>query len=315
MRDAPPSTDTPALSVLMPLHGAPALLEASIATVLAQSCARWELLLIDDGANPAGQAVARDAAMADQRIRILQQDAPDHTITRNLGAMLARAPLLAFLEAGDLWATNRLASHLALHRTRPELVASFARMAFIAPGASVLVGARRCSALPSGPLTLPDVLGQAPPCMAGNLVVVRRHVLVGGGFDETLAHAQDQDLLARLVRDGGQFGAIDAVLTGHRPRPDLPAHPARMQDSWHRVIARHMQGTQARRIEALHCRDIARRVLGSGGRVGAALPHALRALRLDAGAFLGGWWRGMVTVLACLTAPIMPRGLRRRLFT
>jgi hypothetical protein len=73
------------------------------------------------------------------------------------------------------------------------------------------------------------VLGRHPSCTAGNLVITRRALLVGGGFDETLAHAHDQDLLARLVRDGARIEAIDAVLTGHRarPAPALPRHRCR----------------------------------------------------------------------------------------
>jgi hypothetical protein len=72
--------------------------------------------------------------MADPRIRVLHHEGPPRpAAARNLGAMLARAPLLAFLEPGDLWATGRLVSHLALHHARPDLVASFARMAFLPP--------------------------------------------------------------------------------------------------------------------------------------------------------------------------------------
>jgi glycosyltransferase involved in cell wall biosynthesis len=307
MRDAPPPIpqDTPAIAVLMPLRGTDRMLETSIATVLAQSSACWELLLIDDGTHPAGLAVARKAALADPRIRILHHEGPPHPgAARNLGAMLARAPLLAFLEPGDLWATGRLVSHLARHRARPHLVATFARMAFLPPETSTLIGARRCSTLPDGPLTLPDVLGRRPSCTAGNLVVTRRALLVGGGFDETLAHAQDQDLLARLVRDGAPIEAIDAVLTGHRFRP-VP-----VQDNWRQVIARHVQGPQARRLEALHCRAMARHVLVHGGGMAQALPHAMRALRLDTG---HRWW-GVATMLACLIAPMIPTALRRRLF-
>jgi glycosyltransferase involved in cell wall biosynthesis len=318
MRDAlfSPGNDAApaAISIVMLLRGSEAMLEASIASVRAQSCATWELLAIDDGSNDAGLVLMEEAAAADPRIRILHSHAAHPAAACNLGAMVARAPLLAFLQAGDLWATGKLARHLVLHRNQPDLVASYARMAYLAPDASALIGARRCSTLPGGMLSVTDVLGQDPSCMACNLVVRRQSVLVGGGFDETLAHAQDQDLLARLVRDGARIGAIDAVLTGHRQSMALPAHPARMQESWQQVIARHIQGEEARRLEALHCRDIAQRVLGSGGRVSQALPHAWAGVRLDAGAFFGGWRQGLLTTLACMAAVAVPAGWRRRLF-
>jgi hypothetical protein len=83
-----------------------------------------------------------------------------------------------------------------------------------------------------------------------------------------------------------------------------------MQDNWRKVIARHMQGPQARRLEALHCRAMARHVLGHGGGMGRALPHAMHAVRLDT----GHRCRGVATMLACLIAPMIPAPLRRRLF-
>jgi hypothetical protein len=304
----------PLVSIILLVHGAPALLEASLASIRTQSCGRWDLLAIDDGTNPAGSQVVEHAAQTDPRIRIVKATGSPPAL-RNRGASLAHAPLLAFVEAGDLWAASRLTDHLALHRARKGLTGSYARLAFIAPTASVLVGARRHSRLRRDPLTALDVLIGDPACTLRNAVVSRQAMLVLGGYDETLAHAQDHDLLARMIRHGARIEGIDAVLTGHRPAACLPVPPGRMQAAWRQVILRHCEGREARRLEALHCRLIARRVLGSGERIVHALPAAWRGMRIDARSFCGGWRASGGLALACLATLALPPRLRRRLLT
>jgi glycosyltransferase involved in cell wall biosynthesis len=308
-------TAVPILSVILLVRGPAALLAATLASLGHQSCPRWELLAIIAADTPEDDAVlVQEAALADPRIRILREAGATPWAARNLGAMVARASLLAFAEAGDLWVPGKLATHLALHRDSPDLTASYGRIAFIAPDASVLVGARRHSVLHDRALTPRDVLGCRPPCTTGNLVVRRQSFLVEGGFDVTLCHAQGQDLIARLLAQGGWIEGIDAVLTGRRHRLSLPASVRRMQAGWRQVIARHAHGRDALRLEALQCRRIVKGVLASGERIGQALPPAWQGLRLDAGAFLGGWRQGCGLLWALLWAAMMPPAMRQRLW-
>ena len=316
MRDTtlPLDTVTPLLSAVMLVQAPRPLLAATLTALDRQSCPRWEMLAIILSDAPEDSAMlVEEAALADPRIRILREAGDSPWAARNLGAMVARAPLLAFVENGDLWAPGKLASHLALHRDRPDLTASYARTAHIAPEASVLVGARRHSALAEGALTIEDALVAQPPCTLGNLVVRRQAFLVQGGFDETLCHAQGQDLIARLLAKGGWIEGIDAVLTGQRREGSLPAPVTRMLAGWRQVITRHAHGRSARRFEALQCRGIAQDVLRSGERIGQALPPVLQGLRLDSRAFLGGWRRGWGFLATCLWAMMVPPGLRRHL--
>jgi hypothetical protein len=321
MRETTPDRDlhtpapagAPALSVVMLVPAGARRLQATLDSLLSQGGHRWELLAIVEHDTAEADVMAlEEAALVDPRIRILQEAGDNPWAARNLGAMMARAPLLAFPAPGDVWSAGKLACHLALHDARPELVATYGRVAQIVPEGGMLMEARRLSRLHEGALALHDVLGDDPACMVCNLVVRRQAFLVRGGFDETLLHAQDQDLIARLIADGDPIAGIDAVLTERRCPAALPAAPTHMQVGWRQVITRHVPHAQIPHFEALQCRLIVEGLLRAGAPLSQALPHALSGLALDARAFLGGWRKAAALLAGGLWAALSPPGHRHR---
>ncbi len=306
---------TPAISIIMPVHNAAATLAASVASVQAQSVRNWELIIIDDGSRDDSLALAMALAAGDDRIRLVATLNGGPARARNLAAGLARAPLIAFLDADDLWAATKLARHLALHAARPGLAGSFGRIGFLPQHGTDLAACRTLSGLPAGPLRLIDVLGENPVCTMSNLVVRRDAFQALGGMDPGLSHAEDQALVAAIIAAGGELGAIDALLVGYRFSPDgLSMDLDAMKAGWRRVAARHLAGPALARQEALYCRYLARRSLRSAGRPGRALHHVWTGLRLDAAAFLADRRRGLATIAGALAAPLLPRPLRTTLF-
>ena len=305
----------PEISVVMPVYNATITLEATIRSVLAQSFRWFELVVVDDGSTDSSLGRLLALALEDPRIKVISRRNAGVSSARNLGVQCASAPLIAFLDADDLWDANKLAYHVALHRDEPDLVASYARIAFIAEDASSLNGARTHSSLfPHSP-GLRDVLGENPICTASNLVVRRDWLMQAGGFDEKLSFAEDQDLVARLIARGGRIEGIDAVLTGYRFSPDgLSMDLDRMHAGWRLVVNRYLADADSVPLEALYCRYLARRVLRAGGRPRQALRYVMAGLRLDTNSFMAERRRGLSTVLAAIIAPLLPASMRLRLF-
>lgn len=100
-------------------------LAEAIASVLAQSCPDFELILVDDGSTDASSAIARDHAARDpQRIRYLEH--PGHanrgmSASRNLGIAAATAEFVAFIDADDAWLPHKLDAQLAIMQGHPEV--------------------------------------------------------------------------------------------------------------------------------------------------------------------------------------------------
>ncbi|MEM1313002.1 MAG: glycosyltransferase family 2 protein [Pseudomonadota bacterium] len=105
---------TPEISIILPCRGRPALLARAIASVIAQTFGRWELLVIDDASDPPL------TVPQDPRIRLIRQRRNlGPSAAREAGLALARAPLAAFLDSDDIWRPEKLALQISRFRAGP----------------------------------------------------------------------------------------------------------------------------------------------------------------------------------------------------
>src|SRR5215213_2472495 len=90
-------------------------LEEAVQSVFDQQLGDWELILVDDGSTDRSTLMARDLAARDDRVRYF--DHPGHenrgmSASRNLGVARATAPYIAFLDADDVWTSDKLADQV-----------------------------------------------------------------------------------------------------------------------------------------------------------------------------------------------------------
>jgi len=307
--------NAPAVSVIVPVHNGGALLRQTLASALGQSLGNIEVIAVDDGSTDDSLALLDSIALADSRLHIFSQHRAGPSAARNAGARLARAPLLAFLDADDLWHPEKLARHAALHQARPEVAASFARVAFLPAEAASMAAAHTFSHLPRCPLRVIDVINENPACTTSNMVVTRRWFQACHGFDEIMSHAEDKDLLARILRAGGLVQPLEAVLVGYRLSPQgLSLDLEGMLHGWRELARRFLSPREMAASEAVYRRFLARRALrGDIGRW-VALRHVAAGLACHAPSFLNPPRRALPTIGGALLAPCMPVHMRRRLF-
>ncbi|KUR80829.1 glycosyltransferase family A protein [Novosphingobium sp. FSW06-99] len=304
------------ISVVLPVCNAAATLPALLGSLRAQTLSAFELIAIDDGSNDNSLEILLHHAALDSRIHALARGNGGVATARNLGVEVASAPLIAFLDADALWDRGKLYAHCALHRARPDLVASYARMAFVPAHADGLTGARALSKLAENPLDMLDILGENPIGTTSNMVVRRDSFLAIGGFDAASGAVCDRDLAARLVARGGPVVGLDMVLAGARLTvPGLSHDWAQMHADWRDLMARYIDDPRTRaRLEAAYCRQVVQGALVSGGHAGMALRYALRSLHHDIRGFPEEPGRSLATLGAALVAPLVPARLRQRLF-
>ena len=184
----------PAVSVLMAVrNGVPWVREAA-QSVLTQTASDLELIVIDDGSTDGTANVL--ASIDDARLRVERQPPRGLTPSLNRALSLARAPLIARLDADDLAAPERLACQRRFLDAHPDV-------ALLGTGArEVDTGGREVAVVvpPEEDAAIRHTLIRRNPFIHSS-VMARRSVLIDvGGYDERLPVAQDYDLWMRMSR-------------------------------------------------------------------------------------------------------------------
>ena len=306
---------TPRFSVVIAAYNAQRTIAETIDSVLAQSETDFEIVAIDDGSSDGTLQILLGYAAVDERVRVASQSNQGVSAARNLGVAKATGELIAFLDADDVWHSEKLARHAQLHDSEPAVEASFARIAFCTDRDGTLRAGRTRSSVPAGACALEDVIIENAVCTMSNLVVERQALLAIGGFDRTMRHVEDQDLLARLVGNGHVLRGIPETLVGYRMSADgLSCDFAAMLSAWKDLASRWAHRIDVKRGEALYCRYLARRALRSGSTTTLARSFVRRGLTSDRKAFFSGGPRGVMTAGAALAGGAIPARARSTLF-
>jgi len=97
----------PRFSVIIPAFNAATTLARAIESVRAQSWPAHEIIVVDDGSTDATADVARHF----EAVRLIQQANSGVSVARNAGAAAATGGWLAFLDADDWYAPDRIKLH------------------------------------------------------------------------------------------------------------------------------------------------------------------------------------------------------------
>ena len=105
---------TPLVSVIMPAYNAAPFIEEAIASVIAQTVADWELIVIDDCSTDDTVQIVSAFARQDPRIQLLTNAVNMGVAkTRNRGLDLCRGQYVALLDSDDCWKPRFLEKMLA----------------------------------------------------------------------------------------------------------------------------------------------------------------------------------------------------------
>ncbi len=198
----------PRVSVVTPVYNAVRTLEATVASVQAQTMPDWEMFLIDDGSDDGSAELARALADRDPRVHLLGwKDNRGAAEARNAGIRASRGRYIAFLDADDLWRAEKLAVQLDHMETT---------------GAGFVFSAyRRMDAKgnPLGRVQVPERVTHAMLLrenMIGCLTAVYDTAHFGRVEMPLLRRRQDYGLWLRLLETGAEAHGITEVLADYR---------------------------------------------------------------------------------------------------
>lgn len=107
------------ISVIIPTHNRAEMVVQAVESVLAQSLAPEEVIVVDDGSTD--ETVEKLAAFENE-IKVIQQAQRGVSAARNLGIQHAREEWLAFLDSDDLWKPGKLERQSAELEKSSDLV-------------------------------------------------------------------------------------------------------------------------------------------------------------------------------------------------
>ena len=100
--------EAPLISVVTPVYNAARYLREAVDSVLAQTYAHFEMLLVDDGSTDASGEICDAYARADARIRVFHTPNGGLSHARNIGFDAARGEWIFFIDSDDAIAPQAL---------------------------------------------------------------------------------------------------------------------------------------------------------------------------------------------------------------
>lgn len=189
------------VSVIIPVRDGARYLPEAIASVRAQTVPAAELIVVDDGSADGSGDVAL-ALGAD----CIRQAPAGIGAARNAGVRRARGDAVAFLDADDLWAPDKLERQASALANDGALDGVFGlAQQFLSPDLPAEERARlRCPEDPQ------------PGIHAGALLVRRPAFERTGGFDESLPVGEFVDWYARAAQLGLAFATLESLVLRRR---------------------------------------------------------------------------------------------------
>jgi glycosyltransferase involved in cell wall biosynthesis len=199
------------VSIVMAAKNYARFLPEAIESVLAQTFADWELLIVDDGSTDYTPDVVQPF-LADPRVKYTRSDRLGQSRAKNLGIRFARGEFIAFLDADDAWEPTKLDKQLPLFMNRPEVGVVYCRRGLMDEAGNALP--QRLSSAPPRGRILDRMIVQNHVCFSS--AVVRRIVFSHVGlFDPEWDLSIDYDLWLRVARHY-EFDFVDEELVRYR---------------------------------------------------------------------------------------------------
>ena len=110
----------PKFSVIIPIYNVAPYLRQCLDSIVAQSCADWEAICVDDGSTDASGAILDEYARKDSRFRIFRQINSGVGAARNHGLEFAAGDWITYLDGDDFYTPWMLEEFVLCEKERPS---------------------------------------------------------------------------------------------------------------------------------------------------------------------------------------------------
>lgn len=188
------SATAPLISVIIPTFNSEKTIRETIESVLAQSYANFELIIINSSSEDSTLEVIN--SIKDPRIKPFTYTHSGVSTNRNRGLTHAVGDFISFLDADDLWTIDKLEKQLKALQEHPDAKVAYSCVDSIDEN-SKYVRMSSCYTL-SGDI-YPTLLTGNFLVGCSNPMICSKAMKEVGGFDTSLTHAEDWDMFLKLA--------------------------------------------------------------------------------------------------------------------
>lgn len=225
-------------SVVIPLYNKEHYIEATIQSVLNQTCRDFEVLVVDDGSRDNSLALARK--FESDRVRIIPQENQGVSVARNTGILNAQGEFICFLDADDEW--------------RPDYLATIDELTFKYPESAIFVTAYAVN-MGNGKINYSTQLEPETGCLPSywltlakgydfvwtSATTMRRDTLMDAGlFKPGEKIGQDLDMWARVARINPRVAYSNRICVNYNRAAEANAR-TRVRVAWAGAFIRDLE--------------------------------------------------------------------------
>ncbi len=198
----------PSVSVVIPTYNRVHLLERALDSVLRQTLAADEIIVVDDGST---DDTASTLKSLHPEVKLIQQDNLGVSAARNTGISAARHDWIALLDSDDVWHENKLERQITALNNAPEYLICHSDEIWIRNGVRVNQMNKHKKA---GGHIFQHCL---PLCaISPSAVMIHRSLFDEIGlFDENLPACEDYELWLRICSRYPVLFIDEALITKH----------------------------------------------------------------------------------------------------
>ncbi len=184
----------PKVSVVIPAYNAERFVAKAIDSVLNQTYRDYEIIVVDDGSTDNTLEVLKSYG---DKVRYVRQSNKGASAARNTGIRHANGKYIAFLDADDVWFSQKLEKQVKVLDERPEFGLVYSNVEFPSRQNGVVQTQFDLKRPYSGKILSKLIVMNAIPT---STVVARKECFEKVGlFDESLVASEDHDMWIRIA--------------------------------------------------------------------------------------------------------------------
>jgi glycosyltransferase involved in cell wall biosynthesis len=188
--------DKPIISIIIPAYNASKTIQETIQSVLNQTFLNFELIVIDDGSTDSTLDVI--SQISDPRVTVFSYPNAGISTARNRGIEKASGDYITFLDADDLWASDKIETQFEALQKNPQAAVAYSWTTIIDKSNNAV---RQGSCYEKSGDVYSKILVKNFLDSGSNIMVRKEAIDKIGRFNPSLKHAADWEFYIRLAAE------------------------------------------------------------------------------------------------------------------